>query len=104
MKTESSSAAAGQSEIRIQSQKKVQNEHSTKWWAWVVATFFGVGFGRPGPGTWGSVAAVLLWGVVAWGLHLSAAGLLLALVIGIALDARARRSRSHACGTRKRAH
>ncbi len=55
-------------------------------WAWVVATFFGAGFGRPGPGTWGSVAAVLLWGAAAWGLHLSAAGLLLALAIGIALS------------------
>ena len=30
-------------------------------WAWTVATFFGVGFGKPGPGTWGSVAAFLLW-------------------------------------------
>ena len=54
-------------------------------WAWAVATFFGAGFGRPGPGTWGSVAAVLLWGVAAWRLHLSAHGLLLALAIGIAL-------------------
>jgi phosphatidylglycerophosphatase A len=54
-------------------------------WAWAVATFFGAGFGRPGPGTWGSVAAVLLWGAAAWSLHLSAAGILLALAIGIAL-------------------
>ena len=34
-----------------------------------VATFFGAGYGKPGPGTWGSVAAVLLWAAVAWGLH-----------------------------------
>ena len=54
-------------------------------WAWAVATFFGAGFGRPGPGTWGSVAAVLLWGAAAWWLHLSARGLLLALAVGIAL-------------------
>ena len=54
-------------------------------WAWAVATFFGAGFGKPGPGTWGSVAAVLLWGAAARGLHLSTAGLLLALAIGIAL-------------------
>jgi phosphatidylglycerophosphatase A len=32
-----------------------------RWWAWTVATFFGAGFGKPGPGTWGSVAAVLIW-------------------------------------------
>ena len=30
-------------------------------WAWAVGTFFGVGLLKPGPGTWGSVAAVLLW-------------------------------------------
>jgi phosphatidylglycerophosphatase A len=30
-------------------------------WAWVVGTFFGTGFGRPGPGTWASVATTLLW-------------------------------------------
>ena len=30
-------------------------------WAWVAGTFFGAGLGKPGPGTWGSVAALLLW-------------------------------------------
>lgn len=30
-------------------------------WAWAVGTFFGVGLLKPGPGTWGSVAATLLW-------------------------------------------
>ncbi len=30
-------------------------------WAWTLATWFGAGFGKPGPGTYGSVAAVLLW-------------------------------------------
>jgi len=30
-------------------------------WAWIIATFFGTGFGRPGPGTWASVATSLLW-------------------------------------------
>jgi phosphatidylglycerophosphatase A len=30
-------------------------------WAWTLATFFGAGYGKPGPGTYGSVAAVLLW-------------------------------------------
>ena len=34
-------------------------------WAWAVATFFGAGFGRPGPGTWASVATTLLWGGLA---------------------------------------
>ena len=30
-------------------------------WATLTATFFGVGRIRPGPGTWGSLATVLLW-------------------------------------------
>ena len=30
-------------------------------WAWIVGTFFGAGLLKPGPGTYGSVAAVLLW-------------------------------------------
>jgi phosphatidylglycerophosphatase A len=34
-------------------------------WATLVATFFGVGYLRPGPGTWGSAATVLLWWLVA---------------------------------------
>jgi len=30
-------------------------------WAWLTATFFGTGYLKPGPGTWGSVATVALW-------------------------------------------
>ena len=30
-------------------------------WATLVATFFGTGRLRPGPGTWGSLAALLIW-------------------------------------------
>ncbi|QNI32592.1 phosphatidylglycerophosphatase A [Alloacidobacterium dinghuense] len=60
-------------------------------WAWIAATFFGAGFGKPGPGTWGSVAAALLWLLIVSSAHLSAiqtgvvSGLLasLALLIGI---------------------
>jgi len=33
-------------------------------WATLVATFFGAGRLRPGPGSWGSAATILLW----WGL------------------------------------
>ena len=58
--------------------------HKT-FWAWTVATFFGAGLGKPGPGTWGSVAAVLLWAGVAWGIHPAAQTLLLVLLAGIAL-------------------
>ena len=30
-------------------------------WAWTVGTFFGAGLMKPGPGTYGSVAAAALW-------------------------------------------
>ena len=38
-------------------------------WAWTLATFFGTGFMRPGPGTWGSAAALLIWLAVAHWAH-----------------------------------
>ena len=50
-------------------------------WAWTIATFFGAGFGKPGPGTWGSVATVLLWAAYAWFAHPSPHALLIALAI-----------------------
>jgi phosphatidylglycerophosphatase A len=55
-------------------------------WAWSVATYFGVGLGRPGPGTWGSVAAVLLWGIIAWLFHPTPNGMLLVVFTGIILS------------------
>jgi phosphatidylglycerophosphatase A len=30
-------------------------------WAWTLGTFFGSGLLKPGPGTYGSIAALLLW-------------------------------------------
>jgi phosphatidylglycerophosphatase A len=38
-------------------------------WAWTLATFFGTGYLRPGPGTWGSAAGLLLWLAVAHWVH-----------------------------------
>jgi len=55
-------------------------------WAHFVATFFGAGYGKPGPGTWGSVAAVLLWAAFGWGVHPSRPAMLVALITGIALS------------------
>ncbi len=51
-------------------------------WAWLVGTFFGAGLLRPGPGTYGSVAALLLWFGAAHALHPSP--LRLALGTGLA--------------------
>jgi len=55
-------------------------------WAWTMATFFGAGLGRPGPGTWGSVAAVLVWAAFAWLSRPAAATLFLALIAGIVVS------------------
>jgi phosphatidylglycerophosphatase A len=60
-------------------------------WAWVAGTFLGAGRMKPGPGTWGSAAAALLWLAAGTGLHLSPpqlawltlAGAAAALAIGI---------------------
>jgi phosphatidylglycerophosphatase A len=38
-------------------------------WAWTLGTFFGSGLLKPGPGTYGSIAALLLWYAVAHALH-----------------------------------
>jgi phosphatidylglycerophosphatase A len=35
-------------------------------WATLVSTFFGVGRLKPGPGTWGSVATVILWALISF--------------------------------------
>jgi phosphatidylglycerophosphatase A len=55
-------------------------------WAWTVATFFGAGLGKPGPGTWGSVAATLIWAGADYFLHPSQFWMLSLTLIGIALS------------------
>ena len=59
--------------------------HKKTQWAWTTATFFGVGYGKPGPGTWGSVAAFLLWAAEAYFRHPSPRTTLIGLLIWIAL-------------------
>ena len=41
------------------------NSQVTSSRAGVVATFFGIGYLRPGPGTWASAATTLLWAAIA---------------------------------------
>jgi len=50
-------------------------------WAWLLATFFGAGYGKPGPGTYGSCAAVLLWYAAAYALHPGRLTLVLATAV-----------------------
>jgi phosphatidylglycerophosphatase A len=55
-------------------------------WAWTVATFFGFGLLKPAPGTWGSLAAMLLWAAYAMGTHPAFWTLTYALLAGIVLS------------------
>jgi phosphatidylglycerophosphatase A len=49
------------SKISPETLMKTPEGGRTPHWAWLVATFFGIGHLHPGPGTWGSAATVLLW-------------------------------------------
>jgi phosphatidylglycerophosphatase A len=40
-------------------------------WATMVATLFGIGQLKPGPGTWGSAATVILWALASWQIPLA---------------------------------
>lgn len=50
-------------------------------WAWAIGTFFGAGLLKPGPGTYGSVAAVVLWFLAAHILPLSSLSLTIGTII-----------------------
>jgi phosphatidylglycerophosphatase A len=55
-------------------------------WATLVATFFGIGRLRPGPGSWGSAATVLLWAALATALAPSSrTPAVVALAVGVTL-------------------
>jgi phosphatidylglycerophosphatase A len=47
-------------------------------WAWLTGTFFGVGLLSPGPGTWASLAATILWFFAARAFHPDALALTVA--------------------------
>jgi len=49
-----------QTEKRALTLKPDPGEKRT-WWAWIVGTACGAGFMKPGPGTYGSVCAVIVW-------------------------------------------
>jgi phosphatidylglycerophosphatase A len=60
-------------------------------WAWAVGTFFGVGYMRPGPGTYASAATVVIWWGAAHVVHigphnlsaLTFLAMVVAMVVGI---------------------
>lgn len=67
-------------------------------WATLVATFFGAGRLKPGPGTWGSLATVAVWAVVShflpdsWVIPANIALALLAVGVGIPAATRVARA------------
>lgn len=67
-------------------------------WARLVATFFGAGRLRPGPGSWGSLATVIVWWllsrIIAPDQQALAAAGLAALVIAIGIPAATRVART----------
>jgi phosphatidylglycerophosphatase A len=67
----------------VQDQEKLQNQNGAKHWAALVATFFGIGYLKPGPGTWASLATVLIWFGAAHYLHPSPHVLLAILLVMI---------------------
>lgn len=75
-------------------------------WATLVATFFGAGRLRPGPGTWGSLAASLLWWLLAS--HLPAPwqvpAILLLIVSATAIGIPAATLEARGCGKEDPSH
>jgi phosphatidylglycerophosphatase A len=65
-------------------------------WAELIATFFGIGRLEPGPGTWASLAAVLIWFAVAKWISGSQAilAILIALAIAVGIPAATRAARA----------
>jgi phosphatidylglycerophosphatase A len=54
--------------VRTAPEPDSSNSPPTASWALLVATLFGVGRLRPGPGTWGSAVTVVLWAASAYAL------------------------------------
>ncbi len=75
-------------------------------WATLVATFFGAGRLRPGPGTWGSLATGLLWWLIAS--HISPAArlplILALLVLVVAIGIPAATLEARGCGRKDPSH
>jgi phosphatidylglycerophosphatase A len=56
---------AAASPIKQGHSKKGSARPTRPYWAWTIATFFGAGAMKPGPGTWGSLGALLTWWLIA---------------------------------------
>jgi phosphatidylglycerophosphatase A len=75
-------------------------------WATAVATFFGAGRLRPGPGTWGALATTLLWWLLASHLPPSARipAILVLIVLVTAIGIPAATLEARGCGRKDPQH
>jgi phosphatidylglycerophosphatase A len=85
---------------------KSPTESTAPRWATLVATFFGAGRLRPGPGTWGSFSAALLWWLMAsrlpQPLHVPLIAALIVLATAIGIPAATLEARG--CGRKDPSH
>ena len=83
-----------------------QTESSAPRWATLVSTFFGAGRLKPGPGTWGSLAAALSWWLLASRLPTSSQlpTLLALIVLSTAIGIPAATLEARGCGKRDPSH
>jgi phosphatidylglycerophosphatase A len=75
-------------------------------WATLVATFFGIGRLRPGPGTWASLVTTLLWWLIASRLTapVQLAIILLLIVVSVAIGIPAATREARGCGKKDPSH
>jgi len=75
-------------------------------WLTLVATFFGTGRLHPGPGTWGSLAATLLWWAVARQLPEAARlpVIILLIIVATAIGIPAATLEARGCGKKDPSH
>jgi phosphatidylglycerophosphatase A len=75
-------------------------------WATLVATFFGAGRLKPGPGTWGSLATALLWWLIASHIPANSRLVVIALliVLSVAVGIPAATLEARGCGKKDPQH
>lgn len=66
-------------------ESKRETPGSRTLWAWAVGTSFGAGLLKPGPGTWGSLAAAVIWYYGLRTAHLSGWTLTVVTLVGAAV-------------------
>jgi len=57
--------SAPRTTINIANPSQLESKAAAPHWATLVATFFGAGRLKPGPGTWGSLFTMLAWALIA---------------------------------------